>query len=465
MECLSQIDCFGLCRKAHADEQEIENTENNNKNADNNNNINNKVNTKHNRQKSKNNNIYLNVDAEKTENTANNIYDININNDELPKPINDIEKQDDKKDAKNKDKKTENKDLKTKSNKINENQNIYNNKLKQQPSQKKHTVNKNILSKPSQTFEEIKKTDKHLHNFLTRIVIKICELEESFCNDNHVDCSKFWNDLVGYNKKTSETNDTLFTEVLNRNYNNYNICNNNQTLRLLGNNFIDIKGNQKTSEIVNKMVQQKSCKQLESILRVNNEDKNKLKNLKPHHESSLGDKTLQDPMTPTINHSPINKSTEIMLMLMNVQDVAFDIYNGKKSNKQEKQHAKNILLFFRQVLTILYEKKIISLLDKRPKSKQVTVPVEMEENQQYWHELSSNRQIKQKKSLIDFNLNEDTENIQKIDLTKLFWKNGKQFDGKDFHHIQAEMKDCRQCINEQTDFALNNSIMLDEIKK
>ena len=446
MECLSQIDCFGLCRKAHADEQEIENTENNNKNADNNNNINNKVNTGLDQQKSKNNNIYLNVDAEKTENTANNIYDININNDELPKPINDIEKQDDKKDATD-IKKAENKELKN----INKN---------------KHTDNKNILSKPSQTFEEIKKTDKHLHNFLTRIVIKICELEESFCNDNHVDCSKFWNDLVGYNKKTSETNDTLFTEVLNRNYHNYNICNNNHILRLLGNNFMDIEGNQKTSEMVNKMVRQKNCKQLERLLRVSNEDLQQLEKSKNKHSSSLIGKVLADPMLTTYHEGEvINKSTEIMLMLMNVQDVAFDIYNGKNINEKEKQHAKNILLFFRQVLTILYEKKIISLLDKRPKSKQVTVPVEMEENQQYWHELSSNRQIKQKKSLIDFNLNEDTEKIEKIDLTKLFWKNGKQFDGKDFHHIQAEMKDCRQCINEQTDFALNNSIMLDEIKK
>ena len=375
----------------------------------------------------------------------------NNNNDEWQKPTNNLEGKDDKKDAKNKDKKAENKDLNKKSkDKNKKTENINKNKNK---------GNINIQPLPSQIFEQTKETDKHLHNFLTRIVIKICKLEKSFCENNNGNCSQFWKNLVGGNNETFETKDTLFTTVLNRNYNHHNICDNNHILRLLRNNFMNIKGKPETSEIVNQMVQQKSCEQLERLLRISNEDKNKLKDLKPQCKHSLGDKTLQDPMTPTINDSPINKSTEIMLMLMNIQDVAFDIY--RKSSEKEKQHAKNILLFFRQVLTTLYEKKIISVLDERSILKQVDFPMN---NKKYWQQLSSQQQIKQEKSFINFNLNKDTKEIEKIELEKLFWKNGAQYKGVASHNIQDEMKYRRQCINERTDFALNSSVVLDDEK-
>lgn len=154
-----------------------------------------------------------------------------------------------------------------------------------------------------------------------------------------------------------------------------------------------------------------------------------------------------------------------MLMLSAIQDMALQIYNGE-SNEQEKQHAKNILLFFRQVLTTLYKKKIISIIDPKWKQRGYVPTEEEVERRKYWRELLSDKnkdkQAKQEgDDLINFNLNNDTEKIYKIELEKLFWKNGKQFDGKNFHHIQAEMAGHRQCINERTDFALNSSIMLD----
>ena len=392
----------------------------------------------------------------------------NNDNEKLQKLINDINDQSDKKD-KNEDKKSKNEDVnkkvekkilkKLKSNNINKNKHHGINNLKLQS----YTGNKKFLSNPSQTFEEIQKTNMHLHNFLTRIVIEICKLEEAFCENNNGNCSKFWKNLVGGNNETFETKDTLFTRVLNRNYNNYNIYDNNWILQLLGNNFGDIKGTPTTSEIVNQMVQQKSCEQLEKILRVNNEDKNKLNNLKPQHQSSLGGKTLQDPITLKTSYSPINKSIEIMLMLSAIQDMALKIYN-EESNKQEKQHAKNILLFFRQVLTTLYKKKIISVIN--PKLILGTAVKEEKKRQEYWQQLNKRQQWKKvETSLINFNLNEDTEKIEKIDLTKLFWKNGKQFDGKDFHYVFKEMTDLQKCIDERANFKLDNSIMLDGIKK
>ena len=89
----------------------------------------------------------------------------------------------------------------------------------------------------------------------------------------------------------------------------------------------------------------------------------------------------------------------------------------------------------------------------------------MEENTQYWQQLLLNQQIKKENSLINFNLNKDTKKIDKIDLTKLFWKNGARYKELGFHKIQDEMKDYHQCIDERPDFALNNSIMLDEKTK
>ena len=197
----------------------------------------------------------------------------NNDNEKLQKLINDINDQGDKKDikkAENKDlnKKVEIQDLKPKPNGIKKNKHHGINNLKLQS----YTGNKKILSKPSQTFEEIQKTNMHLHNFLTRIVIEICKLEESFREDNHGNCSEFWKNLVGDNKKTFETNDNLFTRVLDRNYNHFNIRDNNHILQLLGNDFGDIKGEPTTSEIVNQMVQRKRCEQLERILRISSAD-------------------------------------------------------------------------------------------------------------------------------------------------------------------------------------------------
>ena len=396
----------------------------------------------------------------------------NNDNEKLQKLINDINDQSDKKD-KNEDKKSKNEDVnkkvekkilkKLKPNGIKKNKYHGSNKLKLQS----YTVNKKILSEPSQTPQEIQKTDMRLHNFLTKIVIKICELEKLFCEKNNGNCSKFWKNLVDDNDKTFKTKDNLFTRVLDRNYNHYNICNNNWVLQLLGNNnFMEIEGEPKTSEIVNQMVQQKSCEQLERLLRVSNADRQQFEKSRKDREHTFTGKVLTDPMVLKIDCSPINKSIEIMLMLSAIQDMALKIYN-EESKEKEKQHAKNILLFFRQVLTTLYRKNIISVID--PKWKQGTAPTKEEaERRKYWKELlllNENKQIKKENDLINFNLNNDTTEIYKIELEKLFWKNGKQFDGKNFHYVFKEMTDLRRCIDERPDFALNNSIMLDKIKK
>ena len=400
----------------------------------------------------------------------NNNININNNNNELldtdkqlQQLIDEVQRKNDKKGATN-NYDAEHENLKLKSKNTDRKKDKRNNKNKLQLLQKTYKDNNNITSEPSQTPKEIQKTDMHLHNFLTKIVIKICELEELFCEKNNGNCSKFWKNLVDdNNKKTLKKNDTLFTRVLDRNYNHHNIRDDNHILRLSGNSFMEIKGKPKTSEIINQMVLQKRCNQLERILRISNADLQQLEKSRKDREHTFTGKVLTDPMVLKIDCSPINKSIEIMLMLSAIQDMALKIYN-EESNKQEKQHAKNILLFFRQVLTTLYKKKIISVIN--PKLEQGTVPVEEEEKRQkYWQQLNKQQQWKQVEKYMDFKLEDNVTDIQEIDLTKLFWKNGKQFDGKGVHHTPVEMTDYQQCIDEQPKFKLDNSIMLDEIKK
>ena len=304
--------------------------------------------------------------------------------------------------------------------------------------------------KNKQSWKDIEKTDTHLHNFLTKILIKICDYERSFREKNENTPSKFWKALTETGK---------FNDVLNRNYNNITVRDNYDYLVKATSISIrtksDIDKAATTQDVISHVISWKTNVTVQQLL------------CEKYAPTSVRRRWLEPKRLKLGSGKVINKSTEIMLMLAKVQEAALEIYN--KSNKQEKKHAKDILLFFRQVLTTLYRKNIISVFDKRTEWRKGKNSVKNEESRkQHWVQLLSKKQIQIENNLINFNLNEDAEKkeeIEKIELEKLFWKNCAKNDVTPLHYIVNEIKNNLQCIDEQANFKLDDSIMLDEIEK